>query len=42
MTDSEKELIENLAVKANKIIERDGFNDDVKEIIQCIGVLKQN
>lgn len=38
----ERRLIENLANQANTIIERDGFNDDAKEIIHCIGILKQN
>jgi hypothetical protein len=42
MTDSEKELIANLAEQANVIIEQSGFCEEVKEVIQAIATLKQN
>ncbi|MDF2791497.1 MAG: hypothetical protein K0S80_4599 [Neobacillus sp.] len=38
----EKRLIANLAEQANTIIEHDGFNDEVKDIVQAIATLKQN
>lgn len=38
----EKKLVSNLAEQANKLIERDGFSDEVKDIVQAIATLKQN
>lgn len=42
MTEQERELIDNLASAANAIMEDSGFNEDVKEIVQTIGIIKQN
>jgi hypothetical protein len=38
----EKRLIANLTQQANTIIERDGFNDEVKDIVQAIATLKHS
>lgn len=38
----EKRLIGNLVNQANEIIERDGYTDDAKEIVQAIATLKHN
>ncbi|MCQ2010582.1 hypothetical protein NOM01_11195 [Sporolactobacillus sp. STSJ-5] len=38
----EKQLVSNLAEQANILIARDGFSDDVRDIVQAIATLKQN
>lgn len=38
----EKRLISNLVNQANAIIERDGYTDDAKEIVQAIAILKHS
>lgn len=38
----EKQLISNLAEQANTIIAKQGFNDDVKDIVKAISILKQS
>ncbi|BBN97456.1 hypothetical protein [Sporolactobacillus terrae] len=38
----EKRLIGNLVSQANEIIERDGYTEDAKEIVQAIAILKHN
>lgn len=38
----EKRLISNLVNQANAIIERDGYNEDAKEIVQAIAILKHS
>lgn len=42
MTDNEKQLADNLAKKANEMLEQGDDAQDILHIVQAIATLKQN